>query len=230
MPQPEGPSTPGALEGESAVLGLLYFPYFRGLAHELNNPLTGILGYAQLLALGAGGVEGAAEELQEIEGGAVRCRDLVALLSRCSRVEEGLVPYDPVQLFEDVVALVGPLAHRRSVRLEVRRADGLPHLRGRPWILRAALLGLVGLGLPDPAPEPSRMLLGLRPWEQGARVRVGFPGRSLGWLEGALASEGSADPRFPAAAGAARRTLLALRQGFETEEGPDGAGLVVSLR
>ena len=57
-----------------------------GLAHELNNPLAGILGLVQVL--GAKGEVGRSE-LQEIESQAKRCTAIVEKLTRFNRVAEG---------------------------------------------------------------------------------------------------------------------------------------------
>lgn len=50
-----------------------------GLAHELNNPIAGILGLAQVAQVQA---EGREELLQAIEGEALRCRDILSSLQR----------------------------------------------------------------------------------------------------------------------------------------------------
>jgi signal transduction histidine kinase len=52
-----------------------------GLAHELNNPIAGILGLAQVAQVQE---EGREELLQAIEGEALRCRDILTSLRRFS--------------------------------------------------------------------------------------------------------------------------------------------------
>ena len=52
-----------------------------GLAHELNNPIAGILGLAQVAQVQE---EGREELLQAIEGEALRCRDILRALQRFS--------------------------------------------------------------------------------------------------------------------------------------------------
>ncbi len=206
--------------GEADALGLLYFPFLGGLAHELGNPLSGIAGY--LGFLNSGGVDlDSAEAFRDLEASARRAQELVALLARCSRPEPVASAFDPVQLFRDVANLVQPLARRQGLQVEIREVEGIPGLVGFPWRLRAALLGLVGLALAPPTPQQSRLLLTLRPGGPGCQVEIGLPSRGFVWLRQALES--------PPGAGAARRALESLGQVVAVEERPPGAAIVVSL-
>lgn len=215
-------------ERETGVLSTLYFPYLRGLAHELNNPLTGILGYAQLLGLGIGGEEGSTEELKEIETCAVRCRDLVSLLSRCAKAEEAPTSLNLEQVFGDVVHLAGPLAHRRSIHLEVKRAEGLSPLQGWPWRVRACLLGLVGVGLEDPEGGSTGQLgLKLGP---GHRIELHFPHLGAEAMRTRLAAEETPDPQAHAAPATAARVLAGLGCQVAVEERSPGSAVVIEVR
>lgn len=203
---------------------MVYFPFLRGLAHELGNPVAGILGYLRFL--NGGGVDPEmAEAFRDLEASARRCEELVALLGRCSRPEPAPATYAPVQLFRDAVSLLQPLARRRDVLVEVREAQGLPARVGFPWRLRAGLLGLGGLALADPIPEGSRLLLALRSRGGRVQVEIGLPSRRLDWVRRALDSGMGA----LACAGAARRALEDLEQGVELEECSPGCRVIVSL-
>src|SRR5688572_14805722 len=77
----------------------------RGICHELNNPLTGILGYAQLLQEAIKG-EGA-DDLKEIETCAQRCRDIISKLAKFCRVEKiAVAPVDVNEVLDDSVTFV----------------------------------------------------------------------------------------------------------------------------
>lgn len=229
MPMPDPPAPSASDPASPNGLGLVYFPYLRGLAHELNNSLTGILGYAQLLALGAS-EPGPATEAREIETCSLRCRDLVALLGRCSRPEEGTLTYEPAALFEDLVTLLGPPLRRRSLRLEVRRSGGASLLHGHPWSLRAALLGLAGMALVEPVPEGGRLVLTLRGEGSHAEIDLGLPDREVAWVREQLDSGDSPDVRGGGNAGLARRALEGLGQKVTLEARADGPCVVVGLR
>ena len=58
-----------------------------GVAHEVNNPLVGILGNVQLLKLKGPEWSKRQEVLEEMEGAAKRCRDVIQKLLRFSELE-----------------------------------------------------------------------------------------------------------------------------------------------
>ncbi|MBK7757371.1 MAG: sensor histidine kinase [Deltaproteobacteria bacterium] len=98
-----------------------------GLAHELNNPMAGILGMAQLARAKGGG--DVTPMILAIEEQAQRCRVILASLTRLSSrgaVEER-APLDLQQLLAEVLVLVGGsfrdgdqhLSHEREPPLRV---------------------------------------------------------------------------------------------------------------
>lgn len=95
-----------------------------GLAHELNNPLAGLLGMIQLARARADARQVTLLDAAERE--ALRCRDIVAQLLRFTREagapdERGVVDLDVVTA--DVLALMrGPFEARR-LQVEHRRAS-----------------------------------------------------------------------------------------------------------
>jgi two-component system, NtrC family, sensor kinase len=78
-----------------------------GLAHELNNPIAGILGLAQVASMRAEG--STATMLKNIEEQALRCRDILASLNRFSGAsgEAGRAEVDLSEVLVEVLALVG---------------------------------------------------------------------------------------------------------------------------
>ena len=74
-----------------------------GLAHELNNPVAGILGLSQLARI-KGGAD--AETLESIEEQAQRCRSILSTLSRFTSGERGeKLPVDLAEVCANVVGL-----------------------------------------------------------------------------------------------------------------------------
>lgn len=115
-----------------------------GLAHELNNPLAGVLGLVQIVASRhAGDADGAL--LRSAEAEALRCKEILANLQRFTA--------DPADaatalgsgeslaldaLLSDVLALVGPAMRARGVEVELEIEPGLA-MRGDRVALGRAL-------------------------------------------------------------------------------------------
>jgi two-component system NtrC family sensor kinase len=101
-----------------------------GLAHELNNPLAGILGLVQVLQSKS---EHSAPMLQNIEGQARRCSQIVAHLLRFSRGERPSGPVDQAdwavidldEVVAEVVTLMAGASKEVGVSLTHQRTSGL---------------------------------------------------------------------------------------------------------
>jgi len=111
-----------------------------GLAHELNNPLAGILGLTQLLAQRHEG-SADAELLATIERETQRCAEIVSSLLAFTRevVDRGeLEKVDLDAITADVVALVRPAFELKEIELRHIPSDTeLPVLADRATIGRA---------------------------------------------------------------------------------------------
>jgi len=117
-----------------------------GLAHELNNPLAGILGMVQILQMNSPD-----DKLAEIEAQARRCSAIVAELLRFSRPQGRDAPrieredwtlVDLREVIADVVGLVrGPLVSG-GLELECALPSGLM-VRGDPEALSGAVIQLL---------------------------------------------------------------------------------------
>jgi PAS domain S-box-containing protein len=114
-----------------------------GVAHEINNPLGVILGFAQAALRRITPGETLEMPLKSIEKEAVRCKDLVQDLltfSRVSKVERE--PMDLNKTIEGALSLV--TARARTVQVEVRKelAADLPRLLGNPNQIQQVVLNL----------------------------------------------------------------------------------------
>jgi len=98
-----------------------------GLAHELNNPVAGILGLTQVLLAKSDGTPGAAL-LRNIEAQARRCKEILSHLLGLSMDPassgDAIALFDLRALFRDTLPLMrGPL---RMAGIEVEVEDGPP--------------------------------------------------------------------------------------------------------
>jgi two-component system NtrC family sensor kinase len=80
-----------------------------GIAHEINNPLGGMLAFTQLMLRDEGRSEQDVEMLREVEKAALRCKRIVGgLLNFSRRRQSGQSSFDLNQLAEDVALLFRP--------------------------------------------------------------------------------------------------------------------------
>ena len=120
-----------------------------GLAHELNNPLAGILGLSQIL-LAKEGEPARTGMLGQIEELALRCKEIVAHLLRFSHGERGAGTLDRSardvvdldEVLDEVLTLVGGPLRQRGVTVE-HQASGLLQVRGDRAQLGQALAQLL---------------------------------------------------------------------------------------
>jgi two-component system NtrC family sensor kinase len=104
-----------------------------GVAHEINNPLAGILTFSQLMKRDAGRSGQDMESLQLIEESALRCKRIVeSLLQFSRRSQEGdRRPFDLNRCVEDAAFLFrAQLKKATHATLEVRTEPELPHVIG----------------------------------------------------------------------------------------------------
>ena len=125
-----------------------------GVAHELNNPLAGILGYAQydLERLKDADAESLTQDdldkvtghLSFIERGARRCTDIVESLlrfartSRCSSTE-----VDVNELIEDTLGFTTRELSSRGIELKTDLVDGELHVIGDPSQLQQVFANII---------------------------------------------------------------------------------------
>jgi signal transduction histidine kinase len=116
-----------------------------GVAHEINNPLTGILGNAQLLLEKWPTDDASREPLEKIEQLARRCRDVTLKLLRFSqqRAEPDFEALDLNRVVTDALALAEGQVRATGIALEVALAEPAPRVRGDAGHLAQVVLNLL---------------------------------------------------------------------------------------
>lgn len=146
-----------------------------GVAHELNNPLTGILGYAQLLSA-AQTDPILRSRLDHIMTEAERCRRIVQnLLSFARRHESERSPQDVNELVRTVLSLREYQLRVDGILIGLELAEGLPQLMVDPHELERVFLNLVNNAQQALAEVTDReKKIGIRSYLRDKNVHISF--------------------------------------------------------
>ena len=124
-----------------AAIGLLA----GGIAHEINNPLGGILAFTQLLMRDVKDNELIANDLKEIEGAAIRCKKIVSDLldfSRVSKERENCLVDVNVLLDKVFPFLKGDL-QSLNIEVDFKPSKHLPEVKANPDRLQQVFLNVL---------------------------------------------------------------------------------------
>lgn len=114
-----------------------------GIAHEINNPLTGILGYAQLL-LNSKLEPGTRTRVEHVVMETERCRRLVQNLFTFAHLDECSKSMQDVnEVVQSVLSLREYQFHVDGITVEVSLAQGLPEVPADPCDLQRVFLGFL---------------------------------------------------------------------------------------
>jgi signal transduction histidine kinase len=117
-----------------------------GVAHEINNPLTGVLGLAQLLLGDLPEAHPARAMVADIEEQALRIQTIVANLLRMSQRQGGedFRALDLARVIDDALDLCGPTALAEAgIAITKNVPAPSPPVRGSAVQLQAALIQLI---------------------------------------------------------------------------------------
>ena len=116
-----------------------------GVAHEINNPVQGILNYAELITERAGDASTVRDFAREITHESNRVAAIVRNLLAFSRQEseQRLEPCEVRALVEDTLSLVRAVLRKDQIGVELDIPDGLPPLRCRVQQIQQIIMNLV---------------------------------------------------------------------------------------
>ena len=116
-----------------------------GVAHEINNPLAGILGNVQLMMLDRGASDPDLGTLRKIEQSAKRCKEITQNLLRFSQQRERaeLRPVDLNAVVRDALSLTEHQTRIEGITLVTELGQGLGRVRADPGHLSQVVLALL---------------------------------------------------------------------------------------
>lgn len=153
-----------------------------GVAHELNNPLSVVIGYGQLL-LSRGVPDEAVRPIEAIVAQGARMAKIVQSLMLFSRQREPKRrPVDLGEVIQQILALRDTQLAVASIRLEIELDASVPPVQGDPHQLRQVFLNLLLNAeqaiLGGGGGRPPRRRLHLRPHERTGRGGPNLGGRA----------------------------------------------------
>lgn len=111
-----------------------------GVAHEINNPLSGIMGCMKALEAGTLTPERTTEYYGVVRDGLERIRGIVRSLLGYAKPEPTLGVQDVADIFASCLKLLGASLRKRNVKVEMGFAHGEISLQGdRSQLMQAAL-------------------------------------------------------------------------------------------
>ncbi len=191
-----------------------------GVAHEINNPLNGIINYAQVIIDQAGKQRIQVDMARRIIKEGRRLARLVQGL--LSFVREGVIERSPTHLGEVLYVVRDLLEHelrRDGIRLRLEVPAGLPRIIANPQQLQQVFLNLVSnarhaLNQKYPGPHPDKRL---DIWTEVVRdERLGW-----GWLRVVCHDHGVGIP--------AEIIDMVCSPFFSTKDRGEGTGLGLSI-
>jgi signal transduction histidine kinase len=145
-----------------------------GAAHEINNPLTAILGYSELLASTAGMKDEQASMAHKIGQQARRTRDLVAdLLSFAQQSPSEKTSVDMAALLHRAIQMQEVQMRGKNIRVEASFDPKLPHIHGNNNQLLQTFLHIIENAV-DALDEIGGGVLAITAQREGREVVVQF--------------------------------------------------------
>ncbi|MBN1667719.1 MAG: hypothetical protein JW862_11550, partial [Anaerolineales bacterium] len=154
-----------------------------GVAHELNNPLTTVAGFVELVLEDLPPEHAAREDLDLVLREARRAREVVRRLLDFSRPGDGFrVRSDVNELVEDVGALIQHLARTSGVELRLDLWQDLPWVKIDRDQIKQVILNLLHnalLAMPTGGQLEVRTAPGQRQQEAGVLIQVTDTGMGI---------------------------------------------------
>jgi two-component system, NtrC family, sensor kinase len=152
-----------------------------GVAHEINNPLSGALGIVQLLIADLPAGHPARPLLEDLESEALRIRKIVQNMLRLAQRQSGhdTTPVDLARTLDDAVELCSPRELAAAGIEVVRSYEAAPSVRGSATQLQESFIQIIQ-NARSAMKTGGTLTLEARPVEEAlVRVRIGDTGAGI---------------------------------------------------
>jgi signal transduction histidine kinase len=124
------------------MASLLFF--VRGISHELNNPLAGIVGFSELLLNKVAPDDYIREDLEEIRFCAYRVKDIVSKLAKfCGKEKQKVRLVNIHELLDEVMEFFLPQAEIARIEVEKKYNDITPIVECTAVDLQQAIMAIL---------------------------------------------------------------------------------------
>ncbi len=115
-----------------------------GIAHEINNPLSGILAYAESLQYDLENNPQLKADAEVIIRETLRCRDIVRnLLDFAKQDKPQLQKINPNTIVHNTMSLVKKLPQFKDINIQINLKDKIPDINSDPMQMQQVLLNLL---------------------------------------------------------------------------------------
>lgn len=150
-----------------------------GVAHEINNPMTIILGFAQVVVKDMKEDHPMYLPLKSIEREAIRCKKLVADLLTFSRVAKAMKePTDIAELIEHTLTMIEAQAKMKNVIIERDFDASAPHIPVNRNQIQQVIVNLCNNAI-DAMPNGGKITITTRPAGQEIEMRISDSGTGM---------------------------------------------------
>ena len=153
-----------------------------GVAHELNNPLTGIIGYSELLGEEFQG-QGAAKRVEKLGSEARRMKRIVDGLLRFARQNNSETCSTSLEIvMRDVIQLREYHLRKSGIQVDMRVEAGLPPMAIGEDELKQVLLNILNNAI-DAVEESAQREIRIRAARESSRVVIQFEDSGPGFAD-----------------------------------------------
>ncbi len=154
-----------------------------GVAHEINNPLTGILTNASLLLEDLKDGDSKKDDVQVIVNETIRCREIVKRLldfARQTKPQKSLTNIN--NLIDNIVLLVRNQTSFKNVNIERNLSEDIPEIMADKDQIQQVFINFI-LNASDAMPNGGEIKISTRVIENGEYIEVRFADTGLGISE-----------------------------------------------